>query len=287
MNAHLLALARNQDDIVARWQLAAAGWTERNVAHHVRANAWRIIHTGVYALTQAPLTQRQRWIAATLTAPDTVLSHASAGACWGFRPFAGAFEVVTRAGTGGPKQLGALLICRSSVPADDVTTHEGIRITTAARTLLDLSRSISPVNTRRAFRESIRLKCTTAQEIRATIERHPGRRGSSLLGDLARRYATIPYDRTRSDAESRGLEVVQDAGRVVPEVNVPIAGELADFVWRDRGVIIEIDGPQFHLFPAEDLRKQRLWEQTGYEVRRISSDPVYDEPDRLVALVPE
>jgi hypothetical protein len=283
----LVQLAQRQEDLVARWQLLAAGWTPGKLEHHITANAWRVIHTGVYALTQAALTQRQRWIAATLTAPGTFLSHASAAACWQFRPFEGAFEVVTRQGNGGPRRVGALLVCRSSVLLEDVTTHEGISITTAERTLLDLSPSIGTASTRRAFREALRLKCTSTRAIEETAARHRHRKGASLLGDLARHYAILPYHRARSDAESRGLEVVHDAGKAVPEVNIDVAGEEADFVWRDRRVIVEIDGPQFHLFPDEDLRKQRVWERAGYDVRRIPSGPVYSEPDRLVALAPE
>jgi hypothetical protein len=70
------------------------------IDHRVRQRGWRVVHPGVYALTNAPLTRRQLWIAATLTTPDSVLSHASAAACWGIRPFEGSFETVTRPGSG-------------------------------------------------------------------------------------------------------------------------------------------------------------------------------------------
>ena len=48
------------------------------VDHHSVERAWRVIHPGVYALAHAPLTRHQRWMAATLTTPDTVLSHSNA-----------------------------------------------------------------------------------------------------------------------------------------------------------------------------------------------------------------
>ena len=66
-------------------------------------------------------------------------------------------------------------------------------------------------------------------------------------------------------------------------MNVRIAGEEADLVWD--GLIVEIDGPQFHQFREEDLRKQALWEKAGYVVRRVPSDDVYDRPDSFIALV--
>ena len=49
-------------------------------------------------------------------------------------------------------------------------------------------------------------------------------------------------------------------------------------------LIIEIDGPQYHRFREEDARKQERWERAGFTVRRIPSDAVYDDPDRLIAL---
>ena len=136
----------------------------------------------------------------------------------------------------------------------------------------------------RAFRESIRLKRTTAPRIRTTLDRHPRRPGTPLLRDLATRYATIPYHRTRSDPEGRGLEVLHDVGAPPPRVNVKVAREEADMVWD--GLIIEIDGPQYHLFAEEDARKEEAWRKAGYTVRRIPSDAIYDTPEQLVALAP-
>src|SRR2546423_10210454 len=104
MDVRLRKLAEQQDDLVARWQLLALGWTKKMIDHQ-RSRGWRVVHPGVYALSRAPLTRRQEWIAATLTAPNTVLSHASAGDCFGFRPFKGTYETVARPGTGGPKRL--------------------------------------------------------------------------------------------------------------------------------------------------------------------------------------
>jgi plasmid stabilization system protein ParE len=284
MDAALRQLAATQEDLVAAWQLLAAGWTRRKIKHHLAADGWRVIHRGVYALTQAPLTQRQLWIAATLTAPGTFLSFASAGACWAFRRYEGSVQIVTRYGRGGPRHLGDLLVCRSSVLEGDTTRHEGVPVTTAARTLLDLAPHIGDAATARAFREAIRLKTTTAAMIDQTAQRHRSRKGSSLLAALATRYATLPYHRARSDAECRALEVLHDGDRDPADLNILIAGEEADLVWVEQRLIIEIDGPQFHLFRDEDLRKQRLWEAANFLVRRIPSDDVYDKPEKLLAL---
>ena len=280
MDSHLRALAARQADVVAAWQLREAGWSWNKVKHWARSRGWRRIHPGVYALNAAPLTRVQLWFAATLTAPGTVLSHGSGGACFGFYRFERSYEVVTRPGNGGRRRQGGVLVFRSKRLEGEVTLHEGIPITTAARVLVDLAPGLSDKRLGRAFREAIRLKTTSAGRVLACVESHSG---SRVLGDLATRYARIPYQRTRSDAEGRALEILHDAGIEPPRVNVRISGEEADLVWTGRKLIVEIDGPQFHQFREEDARKERVWRAAGYTVRRIPSDAVYGDPARLVA----
>jgi Protein of unknown function (DUF559) len=283
MDSHLRALASRQEDVVAAWQLRRAGWTWMKIRHHVRDGGWRAVHPGVYVLNSAPLQRRQLWFAAVLTAPETVLSHGSAGACYGFHRFERGYEVVTRPGQGGRSRRGGLLVFRSKVLDGDVTTHAGIRVTTAARTHLDLAPGLDDKRLGRAFRESIRLKCTTARRILSTAQRHAGRPGAPALTALATRYATLPYHRTRSDPEGHTLEVLHDAGAPRPLVNAKVAGEEADLVFAERRLIVEIDGPQFHRFPDVDARKAHRWRQAGYTVRRVPSDAVYDAPAVLLA----
>src|SRR5438105_10268603 len=157
MHVHLRALAARQCDIVAAWQLVAMGASRKAIDHRVRTHAWRVVHRGVYALTNAPLTRQQLWIAAALTTPASVLSHASAGACWGFRPVEAVFETVTRPGNCGRRRLKGLLVMYSNTLEGETTSHEGVPITTAARTLIDLAPHLSRKQTSRAFREALRL----------------------------------------------------------------------------------------------------------------------------------
>lgn len=173
---------------------------------------------------------------------------------------------------------------RSKLVEHERTSHEGIRITTGERTLIDLAPGLGASHLARAFREAIRLRATTAQRVLDSLEHRPGRRGVAHLHDLAVRYGGVPYERARSNAEARALEVLADAGLQPDLVNEAMAGIEADLIWPSRRLIIEIDGPQFHRFPDEDARKQRVWESAGFVVRRIPSDDVYNRPSRLVAL---
>ena len=177
------------------------------VDDHARRHGWRVVHPGVYALTRAPLTRRQSWMAATLSAPRTALAAASAGACWGFRPWEGSFEVVVRQGSGGPRRIGGLLVMRTTQM--DTAIHDGIRITTPERTLIDLAATLPARAIAKALREAIRLRCTTAPSLLDALLKHRGRRGTAELRALAERYKDLPIARARSDAESRALEFVE------------------------------------------------------------------------------
>lgn len=277
MDAQLRFFASRQDEVVAVWQLRRAGWSEGKVKHHVRRGRWRRLHRGVFLLTSSAPTRRQLWWAAALTSPSSYLSHGSGGACYGFHRFARGYEVITRPGSGGRRRHGGVLVFRSATLAEDVTRFEGIPITTAARVLVDLAVGLDDKRLGRAFREAIRLKRTTTRRALECADRHRGAPGATRVAALATRYAHVRYDRTRSDAEGRSLELVHDAGFEQPEVNVPVDGEEADLVFRDQRTIVEIDGPQFHLFRDEDERKASRWRAAGFRVERVRSDDAYAE----------
>lgn len=278
MDVHLLELAASQRDLVGVWQLVRAGWTRAMVDQHVREHPWRRVHSGVYALTQAPLTREQRRMAATLTAPLSYLTHFSAGAHYGIWRFDAEYETIVRPGNKGRERPEGVLVRYSRTLEGDTTTHDGIRITTPERTIIDLGAA-------RPMREALRLKLTTPYLLAVNLERHRTRRGVKRLKTLNDRYAGIPYSRCRSNAEAKGLEILHDAGRELPRVNERQAGEEADYTYPDRMLIVEIDGPQFHRISAEDRRKQAIWEAAGYTVRRIGSDDVYNRPELLVVTV--
>jgi hypothetical protein len=249
--------------------------------HHAAHAGWRAVHSGVYALTQAPLTREQLRMAATLTAPNSFLSHFSAGAHYGMRSFDAGHETIVRPGNRGRERSDGVLVRYSTTLDGIVGKYDGIPITSPERTLIDLAAHADPA---RAFREALRLELTTSYLLAVSLEKHRTRRGIKRLSQLNDRYSGIPYSRCRSNAEARALEILHDAGGEPPLVNVRINGEEADLSWPGSRRIIEIDGPQYHQLSAEDERKQRLWEAAGYTVDRIPSDVIYGAPAQLIAL---
>jgi hypothetical protein len=278
MDVRLVELAARQHRCVATSQLHALGYGDNAIAYRVRAGRLVQVFDGVYAVAPLGDDPRTRWMAAALTTPDSVLSHASAGAAYGFYSFNAQFEVVTRKGSGGPRRHGDVLVCRSTKV--EATTREGIPITTPERTLIDLAPHLNDKDLARAVREAVRLKTTTPSDLFVALGRYRGWRGTRRLYATVSRYAGLPLHRIRSDAEALALHILKANP---PQINKRINGEEADLSWPADRLIVELDGPQFHLDAADDLRKQRTWERAGWTVRRLPTDDVYLRPERLLA----
>jgi very-short-patch-repair endonuclease len=285
-DVRLVELAGRQFNRVSRSQLHALRFDDAAIERRLHAGRLVIAEQGVYAVAPLLDDDRGSWMGATLTAPDTWLSHVSAAAARGFWGLPRAFETVTRPGNGGPRRHGGVLVFRSETLDGETTQLGPIPITTAERTLLDLAAHVSEKTLARALREAIRLEATTLAAVVDAIGRHHRRRGSARLARIAERYSGLPLRRARSGAEVQALILLREAGRVLPTLNRRIAGEEADLSWARHRLIIEIDGGPFHLDAGEDARKQAVWERAGWAVCRLPSDDVYNHPGRLLALAP-
>src|SRR4051794_15134357 len=108
-------------------------------------------------------------MAATL-ATGGVLSHRSAGALWGLRPWNGRIEITTRAVRRGRQ---GLLLHGAVLAPDEIATHDGIPVTTPARTQLDLAGVLQKRQLQQAINEAERLRLDGPQP-----NRHPTKRGT-------------------------------------------------------------------------------------------------------------
>lgn len=270
---------RAQGDLVAWWQLAALGWSPRRIHYRSREHRWQLLHDGVFAVQRGPLTRKQLWLAATLTAPGTLLAGHSAGACWGFRPWRSTITSVVRHGSGGPRMLDGVYVRRSLTLSDEIAWCGPIPITSPERTLIDLSPHLNADQRGKATREAIRLGLISVPSLEEALTRHRGWRGTRPLRELADLYRNLPLERTRSDAEGMALERFARAGLPIPASNERVGRFEADLVDHERRLIIEIDGPQFHLFPDQDELRNEEWGARGYRVvRRPSAAPYAQRP---------
>lgn len=267
-------------------QLRASGWSEAHIKTAVRNGELVVVHDGVFAVGHVPTDPLARYHAAVLTTTSTSLAVHSAACLWDLRVDDAAYVTVVRPGSGGRKRIGDLLVLRSTTLAGELTARHGIPTTTAARTIIDLAGHLPRYQLDRMVRDAIRLKHLTPAELRAGLVKHRGRRGVATLREVVGQYELLRVEATKSNAEAEAVVLLAVHGRPAPEVNVLIAGKEADLVWRDERLIIELDGPQWHLFAEIDRHKDAIWRAAGWRVERLPTDDVFHHPERLLALAP-
>jgi predicted transcriptional regulator of viral defense system len=242
-------LAARQHGVVARFQLLALGLSREMVDGRIERGVLHRIHRGVYAVGHRRLTREGHLMAAVLANGEgAVLNDRSAAAHWGIQRYEGRITVNA---DGKPRaRKNTPFVARSwTLEPDEKTTHEGIPITTVARTILDLAATQPPPKLEKAIREAEFLRLFDLDELLHLIERHPKRKGIAKLRAIVV-LAAEARNRTRSDLEDRFLELLAKEGLPMPEINkrieLPSATIEADMVWPDRQLIVELDGWQAH-----------------------------------------
>jgi very-short-patch-repair endonuclease len=209
-------------------------------------------------------------MAATL-ATGGVLSHRSAGALWAVRPWNGRIEI-TIPWKKHPRN--GLLLHRAVLAPDEITIHDGIPVTTPARTQLDLAGVLQKHQLQQVINEAERLRLEGPQP-----NRHPTKRGTKALRTLA------PPSHTKRDLEARFTTFLNDRRLPTPQTNVLIEGKEVDFVWPERKLVVELDSWEYHRTRAafeDDRRTDRRLRAAGWTVLRVTWRDL-DEPGRLAA----
>jgi very-short-patch-repair endonuclease len=277
-------LARRQHGVVARAQLAEIGLGRGAIDQRVARGQLHRIQVGVYAVGHSVLTDEGRWMAAVLAGGlGAVLSHRSAAAHWGIRPSDSRIVEVTSARQ--RRSRPGLCFYRSYLPLDEVTTHDGIPITTVPRTLFDLAAVVSIHQLRRAVNEAEIRRLWHALSLSHLLERHPRRPGVAAVRTV---LATPGTGITRNDFEARFLDLVRGTRLPRPESNVPIEVNgiwiEVDFMWREQRLIVELDGNATHATRSafeSDRARDRALIAAGWRVIRITWRQLCDEPDAL------
>ncbi len=233
--------------MVSRAQLRGAGVAPKTVDYWVRAGRLQVMHRGVYAVGHRVLRPEGHRLAAVLACgPGAVLSHRSAAAHWGLLGTDQERIDVTAPATrhGVP---GIRLHRSRSLDARDTTSHEGIPITTIARTLLDLAATARSEQLERALAQAMHLRVYDHRAITDVIARCNGHRGTAILT----RAIAIEPRVTRSAWEDRMLGLVRGAGLPLPICNEPFHAPdhgpcKPDFHWPGHDLIVETDGWDSH-----------------------------------------
>lgn len=285
----IAAIARVQRGRVKRQQLLAAGIAPMTIKNMVRRALLVSEHAGVYALAYAPDVPLGRETAALLACGDrAMLRNRSAGTLWGLVPTRrGPVEVTIVGGDRGRKRAGITIRRVAGMLNRDVTIHEGLPVTSPARTLLDLCAEADVREAERVLDEALVVREIVRRgELVDVVERARNHPGKALLRELIRDRTESRL--TESEAERRFLELVRKAGLPLPETQVPFDGFRLDFLWRELGVVFEIDGRRYHSSRSafnNDRRKDAAVKAANMDPNHLARDEVEYRPLYAIAQV--
>jgi very-short-patch-repair endonuclease len=278
----VLGLASRQHGLVSARQLGAAGLGRHAIAHGVAAGWLRRRHRGVYLVgpLETPLTDAMAAVLAY--GAGALLSHYAAAVVWGLRPAPARTIHVTVAGRDARSRDG---ICAHSVRRlhlRDAARRQGIPLTSAARTLLDLATQLNQRDLARAADEARIHRFVTDVSLKEQFERYPRHRGTAALTEVIRTEPAF----TRSEAERRLLELIRAARLPEPATNASSGGHEVDFLWPEHGLVVEVDGYAFHSSRSafeRDRRRDADLTRAGIAVVRVTWRQIADEPEAVVA----
>jgi hypothetical protein len=225
-----------------------------------------------------------RWLACVFACgAGAALGFRSAGLLRGIsRHHDGQVDVVVR------RQLrrknGVRLHLSRGLDERDVTVHDGIPVTTVARTLVDLTDVLTPHQLARVIREAEFRGLFDAGDTAAAMVRARGRHRLGVLEQAVAMYLDGAGG-TKSANEDAFVPLAHRAGLGEPRSNARVAGIEVDFSWPGLPLVVEVDGGSHLLKPVrrdDDWRDDWL-RGAGYTVLRFADFEVAQRPDGIVA----
>lgn len=228
------------------------------------------------------------WAAVLACGEGAVVSHRSAADLWAIRPSSRVTVDVTVPGRSRNKRPGIDVHRVRHLDPRDITTIEGIPVTTLARTLLDLAEVVPQNDLERAIERAENQRLFDLTAVNAVIARSPGRRGRKPL--LAALTDSVIEPMSRSDLERAFVKLCRRAGIPRPIVNALIEGYEVDMSWPDSRLIVEIDSWKYHRTRRkfeDDRRRDAKLHRARYRTLRVTDRWLATDPDGVAETVLE
>jgi Transcriptional regulator, AbiEi antitoxin/Protein of unknown function (DUF559) len=232
--------ARQNGNITCR-QLLDLGLDDKAIAWRLKKGRLYRVFRGVYSVGRRPVTPQERASAAVLACgPGAALSHSSAMTLWGYwRHWDQPFEVTVV----GDRRSKEIRVHRSTtLRRHEITTQLGIRVTTPARTLIDMAPSRTDRALKRMVNNALNSLWLTEDQLAETLAHHQNLPGAKRLAKLI----GLPGTPTRSGWEDDFPAFCAEHGLPAPVMGVPMGGYILDALFPNEKVIVELDSWRFH-----------------------------------------
>jgi hypothetical protein len=268
-------IASQQQGVVTRTELLAAGISPAGITRRVSKGTLIPEFRGVFRVGHRAPNVKARYLAAVRACGEgAVLSGRAAAHLYGLIKGPPPPPEVTAAG---PRRIDGITTRRSrNIDRRDVTTFDGIPITTVPRTLVDLAAVLTPDELARACHEAEVRYRTTPAKVEAVLARRPNSPGARTLRSVLRGDVRV----TLSELERRFLAILREEGLPLPRTNRPAGGRRVDCHWPEHGLTVELDSYRYHNTRyswEQDRRREREAHGRDDEFRRYTHGDVFDD----------
>jgi len=278
ISTKISTVAAGQYGHITRAQLLEIGLGTRGISNRIESGKLVVVHAGVYAVGYPRPEAVARAAAAVLACgPGAALSHSSAAVLWGILSRWPQRPEVTLPGD--RRRPGIKTHRSSTLTGRDIRRRQGIRVTSPARTVLEIAPRLTDPKLARALNDGRLHANLRPAHLEELLERLPHHRGTARLRALTR----TPQAPTRSAFEDAFLKLCNSFNLPTPRVNTRVAGYLVDALFPDERLIVELDGYEFHQDRTSfknDRERDAATLATGHATVRITWERLQDEPDR-------
>lgn len=283
----IAAVALKQNGNIIRRQLIDLGLTDEAIRHRLRTGRSFRVYPGVYAVGRPAATPLERASAAVLACGTGAgLSHGSGMVLWGFwRHWETPFEVTV---VRDRRPKGIRVHRSTTLRRRDMTTQLGIRVTTPARAILDMSPRMNDRSLKRNVNNALHSPWLTEDQLAETLARHPNAAGTKRIAKLIGLEGTP----TRSGWEDDFPAFCAAHGLPGPVMGVPLFGYIVDALFVTERVIVELDSWGFHkgkIAFETDRERDADTLAAGFVTVRVTEERLDERPrgeaDRLHAIL--
>lgn len=178
----------------------------------------------------------------------------------------------------------------AALPPAHVVTQHGVLLTTGARTVVDLARSLPHLAAVAVADSALHARITTKAELRrmlADCAHWPGigaaRRVVEFSDELAESVlesaARVTFARAGLPPPRLQMDIVDDAYRLIGRV---------DFLWEQHRTIVEADGMGKYEDPErarEQIRRDIRLREAGFKVVHFTWAELFGDPARVIARI--
>jgi hypothetical protein len=236
-----LVLAQRQHGHVTRRQLLGLGVGRGAITSSLESGRYVAVHWGVYCIGPRRNDPVSRAAAAVLACgPGALLSHQSAASLWGLLArWSFPLHVTAR----GERERPGILTHRcQSLNSSDNSLQLGVKVTSRARTVLDIAPHLTQKQLTRLVNDARRNHHLGLDALNDVITRNPRHPGTKLL----KPFIDDPSNPTASHLEDLFRAFIKRYNLPEPVINFNLRRKQPDAYFPEHNLIVELDGWEFH-----------------------------------------